>query len=122
MYFKYHVNNNELMSTETITVFDAVKELVESKKLDDSEVKEYFECLEVLEDKLPNPSLDDLEEANDAQLWFKDNEHSETLLETVEFYVKVLRKYNSSIVLTRCNTPGKIIYEDDFQVGVISDY
>ena len=121
MYFKYHVNNNKLMSTDTVSVFDAVKDLFDNKKLEAEEVRGYFDSLEVVENILSKPSFDEEVELSKSQIWFKNNEYSEELLETVEFYVKVLKKHNSSIVLTRCNTPGRIIYEDDYQIRVVQE-
>lgn len=56
-----------------------------------------------------------------AITWFKDNNKVKELLREFEFYFNILNKYNVNLVLSRSDSPGRIIYEDDFQIGVISE-
>ncbi|WP_181215942.1 hypothetical protein [Mesobacillus foraminis] len=54
-----------------------------------------------------------------ATTWFKANDNVSALWVDLDFYFKVLKKYGVELTITKSKNPGKIIYEDDFQVGVI---
>lgn len=119
MYFKYHVNKNGLMSNDHVELFDAVNHLLDKKNLEDEEVIQLKKTKELIDKKLPVPEYYHDGNSIGAETWFKDNSYDEELLECVEFYVKVLKKYKSRIVYVSCNAPGEIIYEDEYQVGVL---
>lgn len=119
MYFKYHVSKNGLMSNDNEELFDAINNLLNKNNLEEDEVLQLKKNKEVINKKLPIPEYYNDGNSIGAETWFKDNGYDEELLACVEFYVKVLRKYKSSIVYMSCNAPGEIIYEDEYQIGVL---
>lgn len=71
-------------------------------------------------ENLPEPPFygKDNENPEGAVTWFK-TENSDAMLEHIEPLLGLLEKYGIPYDVVYTNTPGKIIYEDDFQVGVI---
>ncbi|MDE7288375.1 MAG: hypothetical protein K2N71_02570 [Oscillospiraceae bacterium] len=71
-------------------------------------------------ENLPQPPFygNDNENPDGAVTWFK-TKNAEDMLEHIEPLLGLLEKYNIPYDVVYTDTPGKIIYEDDFQVGVI---
>ncbi|MDE6762910.1 MAG: hypothetical protein K2J73_04450 [Oscillospiraceae bacterium] len=70
-------------------------------------------------DNLPVPPFygKDNENPDGAVTWFK-TENSDVMLEHIEPLLELLEKYCIPYDVVYTDTPGKIVYEDDFQVGV----
>lgn len=73
-------------------------------------------------ENLPYPPFygKDNENPDGAVTWFK-TENAKDMLEHIEPLLRLLEKYNIPYDVVYTDTPGKIIYEDDFQVGVIGE-
>ena len=73
-------------------------------------------------ENLPQPPFygNDNENPDGAVTWFK-TENAKDMLEHIEPLLGLLEKYNIPYDVVYTDTPGKIIYEDDFQVGVIDE-
>lgn len=73
-------------------------------------------------ENLPQPPFygNDNENPDGAVTWFK-TENTKDMLEHIEPLLGLLEKYNIPYDVVYTDTPGKIIYEDDFQVGVIDE-
>lgn len=71
-------------------------------------------------ENLPEPPFygGDNENPDGAVTWFK-TENTDGMLEHIEPLLGLLEKYGIPYDVVYTDTPGKIIYEDDFQVGVI---
>lgn len=71
-------------------------------------------------ENLPQPPFygNDNENPDGAVTWFK-TENADVMLEHIEPLLELLEKYNIPYDVVYTDTPGEIIYEDDFQVGVI---
>lgn len=71
-------------------------------------------------ENLPQPPFygNDNENPDGAVTWFK-TENAGGMLEHIEPLLELLEKYNIPYDVVYTDTPGEIIYEDDFQVGVI---
>ena len=71
-------------------------------------------------ENLPEPPFygNDNENPDGAVTWFK-TENADGMLEHIEPLLGLLEKYGIPYDVVYTDTPGKIIYEDDFQVGVI---
>jgi hypothetical protein len=81
------------------------------------ENRKYFE------EVLPIPPFYSDGNSIGAVTWFKDNCRTLELVDKLDFYFRMLIKYNVNIEISRNDNPGKVIYEDDFQVGVVKiDY
>ncbi len=73
-------------------------------------------------DNLPEPPFygNDNENPQGAVTWFK-TENSGEMLERIQPLIDLLEKYDISYDIVYSNYVGKIIYEDDYQVGVIDE-
>ena len=71
-------------------------------------------------DNLPEPPFygNDNENPQGAVTWFK-TENSAEMLEHIQPLIDLLDKYDIPYDIVYSNHVGKIIYEDDYQVGVI---
>ena len=70
-------------------------------------------------ENLPEPPFygNNNENPDGAVTWFK-TETADVMLEHIEPLLSLLEKYGIPYDVVYTDTPGKIIYEDDFQVGV----
>jgi len=73
-------------------------------------------------ENLPEPPFygNDNENPQGAVTWFK-TENSGEMLERIQPLIDLLEKYNIPYDIVYSNYVGKIIYEDDYQVGVINE-
>lgn len=73
-------------------------------------------------DNLPEPPFygNDNENSQGAVTWFK-TENSGEMLERIQPLIDLLEKYDIPYDIVYSNYVGKIIYEDDYQVGVIDE-
>ena len=80
----------------------------------------YFEVDKWFKENLPEPPFygDNNDNPLGATTWFKTN-NSIIMLEHIKPLLDLLDKYNVPYEIAYSDNPGKIIYEDDYQVGVI---
>jgi thiamine biosynthesis protein ThiC len=104
-----------------VGLFVAVWHLVDEKRMSDEEIQTYWEQRKHFEKVLPIPPFYSDGNSIGATTWFKENNMVNKLVEDLDFYFKVLKKYGVELKMNKSVNPGKIIYEDDFQVGVIKE-
>ena len=82
----------------------------------------YLEVDKWFKDNLPEPPFygDNNDNPLGATTWFKIN-NSSIMLEYIKPLLDLLDKYNVPYEIAYSDNPGKVIYEDDYQIGVI-DY
>ena len=82
----------------------------------------YLEVDKWFKENLPEPPFygDNNDNPLGATTWFKTN-NCNGMLEHIKPLLDLLDKYNVPYEIAYSDNPGKIIYEDDYQVGVI-DY
>lgn len=92
---------------------------MEQKILTNEETKEYWEQRRFFETALPIPPFYCDGNSIKAVTWFKDNSKAAELVKRLDFYFRILRKYQVEWEMARSADPGEIIYEDEYQVGVV---
>lgn len=82
--------------------------------------KIYLEVDKWFKDNLPEPPFygDNNDNPLGATTWFKIN-NSSIMLEHIKPLLDLLDKYNVPYEIAYSNNPGMVIYEDDYQIGVI---
>ena len=119
-YFRIHTSDIAYKTQQPLGLFVAVWRLVDAKKLTDEEEKEYWKNRKYFEKALPVPPFYDNGNPDHAVTWFKDNDEGKRIYEEMTFYRGMLKKYGVKLYISECEeAPGKIIYEDEFQIAVI---
>ena len=122
MYIRYHVKYSSPKTLQPVGLFVAVWHLVKNDILTKEEVEEYWRKRRYTEEVLPIPPFYSDSNTIGAVTWFKETDKAKSLLGELSFYFDILNKYGVDLEMSRTDNPGQIIYEDDFQVGVLPQH
>ncbi|OHD55850.1 MAG: hypothetical protein A2Y33_14560 [Spirochaetes bacterium GWF1_51_8] len=101
-----------------VGIFGAVHHLMTAGALNPEEIKLFQEIEAWFEEYLPNPPFYNDGNPDKAITYFKNNKTLH-MLEKLIPLLKILEKYEVPYDVVYTNFPGRVIYEDDFQVAVI---
>ncbi len=101
-----------------VGIFVAVDHLRRADRLTEEEEELYFDIDDWFNEELPNPTFYEGDNTVGAVTWFKKST-SEEMLKRLEPLCKVLDKHGVKWVAAESSDPGTVVYEDEFQVGVI---
>ncbi len=101
-----------------VGVFVAVDHLRRADRLSEEEEELFFDIDDWFQASLPNPPFYEDGNSVGAVTWFKRSTSAE-MLKQLEPLCDILTKYGVEWVVAQSSDPGAVIYEDDFQVGVI---
>ncbi len=101
-----------------VGIFVAVDHLRRAERLTEEEEELYFEIDEWFNAELPNPPFYEDGNTIGAVTWFKTTTSAE-MLTRLEPLCRILDSYGGPWVSAETSDPGTVIYEDEFQVGVI---
>lgn len=118
-FFRIHTQDIAYITQQPRGIFTAIGKLVDSKTLNEQEIKEYWKNREYFEKILPVPPYYEQGNPEKAITWFKDNEKGNEIFNQMNFYIDMAKKYNVILWKSESDTiPGEIIYEDEFQIAV----
>lgn len=118
-YYRLHTKDIAYITQQPRGIFTAIGKLVDSKTMNEEEVKEYWKNREYFEKVLPVPPFYENGNQEKAITWFKDTPEGNDIFRQLIFYREMAKKYNIELYLSECDfVPGEIIYEDDFQIAV----
>jgi hypothetical protein len=121
MYIRFHGNYSSPYTRQPYGIFVVIYHLQRDGKLSDSDSKLYDETVDWFEVNLPNPPFYDDNNSIRGITWFKENKHAEKMIQKIEPFLQIAQKYGVEIIKsTSSEAPGKIVYEDDYQIGVIN--
>ena len=104
-----------------VGIFAAVHRLQQAGLLTDEEKAVYHEIDQVwFEENLPNPPFYDDDKPGKPITWFK-TATSGFMVEKLQPLMDMLEKYSKPYDIVYTNFPGRIVYEDEWQVAVYSD-
>jgi hypothetical protein len=84
--------------------------------LTEFEEEQLEEVYDWLNTHLPCPPFSSAGWSKNAVAWFKDN--AVESIRQFRILAALLQHYNCSVRMLRSNNPGKVLYEDDYQVVV----
>lgn len=101
-----------------VGIFVAVDHLRRADRLTEDEEELYFDLDDWFKVHLPNPPFYDDGNTKGAVTWFK-NSSTDEMRKRLEPLGRILDRYGVTWVVAESTDPGTIVYEDEFQVGVI---
>ena len=118
-YYRVHTEDIAYLTGQPRGIFTAIFKLVEAGILSEEETKEYWENREHFERVLPVPPFYDEGNPDKAVTWFKNTTNGNRIYSEMTFYRKMAQKYGMQLFMSECDeVPGKVIYEDDFQIAI----
>ena len=118
-YYRIHTKDIAYITQQPRGIFIAIWKLVESKTMNENEIKEYWKNREYFEKVLPVPPFYENGNPEKAVTWFKDTPEGNDIYKQMSFYRDMAKKYNLELYMSECDfVPGEIIYEDSFQIAV----
>ena len=118
-YYRVHTADQAYLTKQPRGIFTTVGKLVDAGVLSEAETEEYWNNRRYFEDVLPVPPFYDQGNPDGAITWFKDTPEGNRIWEEMTFYRNMAVKYGVQLYLSECtDTPGEIIYEDNFQIAV----
>jgi GNAT superfamily N-acetyltransferase len=120
-YVRIQGRENAYRTGMPVGIFAAVWRLERTGLLTDEEKAVFHEIDAVwFEENLPNPPFYDDDEPGKPITWFK-TETTEHMIEKLRPLMDMLEKYAKPYDVVYSNFPGRIVYEDEWQVAVYSD-
>ncbi len=121
MKFKYVRIQGKELARNTMTgkgVFSMCWDLIRSDKMEEEDVDLFKEIDSWFAENLPWPPQCKRQEA--VVCWFK-TENSDEMLKMIRPALWLLERYNHPYYLVYTNTPGEIVYEDEYQIAARSE-
>lgn len=117
-YIRIQVKYCSSVTKKPVGIFSACYRL-KKKGVLTAEEEELFEQIDTWFDKhlLKPPFYDDGNKIG-AVTWFKPN--ARFMIKKLKPLLKLLEKYNIEYEIAYSSNPGKIVYEDEYQIGVIN--
>ena len=104
-----------------VGIFTAVHRLQRDGKLDEEEKSVYYDIDQVwFQEELPNPPFYDDDEPGKPITWFKTATTSH-MLKKLQPLMDMMDKYDMPYDVVYTNFPGRIVYEDEYQVAVYDE-
>lgn len=101
-----------------VGIFVAVDHLRRAGRLTPDELDTYLDIDDWFHEHLPEPSFYEDGNTIGAVTWFK-NPAPPEMAERTQRLMEILHAHNVEHDLAMSDDPGEIVYEDDYQVGVI---
>ena len=120
-YVRIQGRENAYRTGMPVGIFAAVHRLQEAGLLTDDEKAVYHDIDQVwFQENLPNPPFYDDDKPRKPITWFK-AATTGFMLEKLQPLMNMMEKYGKPYDMIYTNFPGRIVYEDEWQVAVYSD-
>jgi hypothetical protein len=101
-----------------VGIFVAVDHLRRAGRLSDADEETYFDIDDWFNAELPDPPFYQDGNSIQAVTWFK-AESAGAMLIRLDALRRILRRYDVPYDFVHSTDPGRIVYEDHYQIGVI---
>ena len=119
MYIRYQGTQNSRKTGKPSGIFAVAWHMKQNGLLSPREIDEIQQIENWFEDNLPNPPFYSESDPPKAITWFK-RETTVEMLERIERIKTIIENNGWTIeVEYRENAPGKVIYEDEYQIATI---
>lgn len=123
LFVRYHGDYSSPKTKQPYGIFVVIYHLHRDGKLSESDSKIYLETKDWFEGNLPNPPF--YEQNNNAiraVTWFKENNITKDMLIHMNSFLTIADKYGKQIIRSQSyEVPGKIVYEDEYQIAVMQN-
>ena len=118
-YFRFCADYPSPHTDQPYGIFIAVWHLIRDKKVSKEDESIYWITRKWFEENLPIPPYHENGNPDKAITWFKETAMESHVVKELRIYKDIARKYGTNITLISSESPGQIIYEDDYQVATI---
>mgnify|MGYP000532362046 CR=1 FL=1 len=119
-FFRFCADYESPYTNQPYGIFIAVWHLIRDKKVSGEDESAYWRAREWFESNLPIPPYYENGNPEKAITWFKQSAMEGAIVKELELYKNIARKHGTSIRLVSSDAPGKIIYEDEYQIATIA--
>jgi hypothetical protein len=120
MYIRFHGNYSSPYTKQPYGIFTLIHHLKRDGKLSLADCELFDNTENWFEENLPNPPF--YRENNNAAravTWFKDCEDARAMVTRLQPLFDIAERYGVEVVKSvAVHPPGKVIYEDAFQIAV----
>ena len=120
-YFRYCASYVSPHTHQRYGIFIAVWHLVRDKKVSPEDEDAYWKARAWFEANLPIPSFHATGNTERAVTWFKESAMGSKVVEELKIYREIAARYGTHIELISSESPGLVIYEDEYQIGAVSE-
>ena len=120
-YFRFCAPYVSPYTKQRYGIFIAVWHLIRDKKVTPEDEASYWKAREWFESNLPIPPYHKNGNPDRAITWFKETAMSSSIVHELGIYREIAGRYGTEIELISSDSPGTIIYEDEFQIATISN-
>ena len=116
-YYRCQASYDSQFTGKPIGIFGAVFGLIKRGIATDEEVAEYQRVLGWFNQNLPDPPFYDEGNPMQGVTWF--TEAGRPMIEEMRPLLGILDRHGVSYEIVESENPGKVIYRDQYQIGVI---
>ncbi|MEM9017013.1 MAG: hypothetical protein AAGC68_08360 [Verrucomicrobiota bacterium] len=115
-YLRFIVRTDHPSRTRCTGVVASLRILGEEGRLPDYQVEYSQEIFDQLNEGLPCPPFEESDWSAECVSWFKDTEPAQKWISVFRDIISILEDSDIEVGMLTTDRPGKIVYEDDFQV------
>jgi hypothetical protein len=121
-YFRFCANYVSPYTRQRYGIFIAVWHLVRDKKVSPEDESAYWRAREWFEAHLPIPPYHQEGNPEKAITWFKESAMNSEIVQKLSIYRDIAARYGTDIELVSTESPGRVIYEDEYQIATVPDH